>query len=114
MENKERLPKARLEDLDFIIQKIVENMPVKYIYLFGSHAYGQPNADSDIDLYVVLHECEGNMREFRMKIKMVLAKSELWDIDILINTESDFKQRVIDYTLEEIVATKGKLLYESK
>ena len=41
---------ARLEELTGIISRTVT---VEQIYLFGSYAYGTPNGDSDLDLYVV-------------------------------------------------------------
>ncbi len=39
--------------------EIIENLQVidpKMVILFGSYAYGSPNQDSDIDLYVVTKE----------------------------------------------------------
>jgi len=40
-----------------VIQKIVQSLVAGYtpekIILFGSFAYGQPNADSDIDLLII-------------------------------------------------------------
>ena len=42
---------ARLEELTGIISRTVT---VEQIYLFGSYAYGTPNGDSDLDLYVVI------------------------------------------------------------
>ena len=40
--------------LDTITKIIADTVPVETIYLFGSHAYGTPHKDSDLDLYVVL------------------------------------------------------------
>ena len=42
---------ARLEKLTGIISRTVT---VEQVYLFGSYAYGTPNEDSDLDLYVVI------------------------------------------------------------
>lgn len=40
-----------------VIQKIVQRLVAGYapekIVLFGSYAYGQPDADSDIDLLII-------------------------------------------------------------
>ncbi len=37
-----------------LCRQIVENFNPQKIILFGSHAYGKPNADSDVDLLVVM------------------------------------------------------------
>ena len=42
---------ARLEELTGIISRTVT---AEQVYLFGSYAYGTPNEDSDLDLYVVI------------------------------------------------------------
>ena len=36
------------------IRRIVSEMQPEQIYLYGSHAYGEPHRDSDVDLLVVL------------------------------------------------------------
>jgi predicted nucleotidyltransferase len=35
---------------------IVQTVPVEKIYLFGSYAYGTPQPDSDLDIYVVIKD----------------------------------------------------------
>ena len=41
-------------ELDLLVQKIRETVSsVQKIILFGSHAYGTPNEDSDFDLCIV-------------------------------------------------------------
>ena len=44
------------QELDAITKIIAETVPVESIYLFGSHAYGTPDKDSDLDLYVVFKD----------------------------------------------------------
>ncbi|MGH7410273.1 MAG: nucleotidyltransferase domain-containing protein, partial [Candidatus Methylomirabilis sp.] len=44
---------TREQEIDRIVRRIAEGyQPIKVI-LFGSHAYGEPTADSDIDLLIV-------------------------------------------------------------
>lgn len=41
-------------ELDLLVQKICETVSsVQKIILFGSHAYGTPNEDSEFDLCIV-------------------------------------------------------------
>ncbi|MDR0476263.1 MAG: nucleotidyltransferase domain-containing protein [Treponema sp.] len=44
------------EKIGNIRESILKFVPAKYIYLFGSHAYGNPTEESDIDIYVVTPE----------------------------------------------------------
>jgi predicted nucleotidyltransferase len=39
-------------ELDKLTELIINAIPVEQIFLFGSYAYGTPNKDSDLDLYV--------------------------------------------------------------
>ena len=39
-----------VEKIDTIKDSILKFVPAKYIYLFGSYAYGNPTEESDIDL----------------------------------------------------------------
>jgi predicted nucleotidyltransferase len=43
-----------MNELNQIKQIILNTVKTESIYLFGSHAYGAPTADSDFDLYVVI------------------------------------------------------------
>jgi uncharacterized protein len=44
------------EVLSGIVRRLVDALAPRAIYLFGSHAYGTPTRDSDIDLLIVLDE----------------------------------------------------------
>ena len=42
--------------LNEIVRRLVAALQPETIYLYGSHSYGQPHEDSDVDLLVVLRE----------------------------------------------------------
>jgi predicted nucleotidyltransferase len=42
------------EIINLIKESILKNVAAKYIYLFGSYAYGKPTDKSDIDIYIVI------------------------------------------------------------
>jgi len=62
------------------------------VILFGSHAYGTPDADSDIDLYIVTKEnfIQANFEEnLQIKKRVYLALSKFrkkYASDILVHT----------------------------
>jgi len=101
------------EEINKIAELIREAIPVESIYLFGSHAYGQPNEDSDYDFFVVIPD--GSMRALDANICARKALSKLPDrqtpIDILADYSSRFHERKQFNTLERKVFNEGVVLY---
>ena len=100
------------EQIDTIKNIIVETVPVEQIYLFGSYAYGTPQKDSDLDLYVVMKD-DAPYRPLKAMEMIDFAMSGRKSIptDVLVNTKSRFLYRLSAPTLEHVVAEKGKLIY---
>ena len=95
-----------------ITKKIVkEYQPIKII-LFGSHAYGHPTQDSDIDLLIIKNVSEKPMERW-MKVRKILREF-IFQIPIspLIYTEEELNQRrkLKDFFIEEIIR-KGEVLH---
>ena len=73
------------ERIDNIKESILKFVPARYIYLFGSYAYGNPTEESDIDIYVVTPDNINNFSEIYAKInwKHVQGqKGEVYEKDI--------------------------------
>ncbi|MCL2053115.1 MAG: nucleotidyltransferase domain-containing protein [Oscillospiraceae bacterium] len=91
---------------------IISAVDVEKLYLFGSYAYGTPNADSDYDFYMVIPD--GGMRPLDA---MTEARMALWGmkrkpVDILAGTTEVFERRSQGLTIEKKIANEGVLLYE--
>ena len=99
--------------LETIKNTILNHVPAKYIYLFGSYAYGEPKEDSDIDIYVVFPDCDTQLLDLYTKINLDLGAQKIYLVDLFINKESVFNDKKLKYNLEEIVYQRGKLLYEN-
>lgn len=100
--------------LNEIVQRLVNALHPEKIYLFGSHAYGQPNDDSDVDLLIVVEDSDLPIRK-----KIADGYQSLWGLripkDIVVVTQSQFDKRSQWLSsIERIVTDKGKLLYESQ
>ena len=82
------------------------------IYLFGSHAYGTPGKDSDVDLYVVFKD-DLPMRELEaiFAIRAAIAPVKHSPVDILGIKQNRFLDLAIDATLERKIAREGVKLY---
>jgi predicted nucleotidyltransferase len=100
------------QNLDEISQIIAETVPVESIYLFGSYAYGTPNKDSDLDLYVVFKD-EMPMRELDAitAIRIAIYPVKNMPIDILGLKQNRFDDRKLYATLERKIVREGIKLY---
>jgi predicted nucleotidyltransferase len=90
-------------------RKVAERFQPDKIILFGSHAYGQPHADSDVDLLVVMPA----RNELDQAFKIRLAVPVSFPMDLLVRTPKEMKWRLEEGEsfLTEITS-KGKILYE--
>ncbi len=94
-----------------IVEKLKPLNPLKII-LFGSYAYGIPNADSDIDICVIKKEVKSKSKEkkeIREKLKdFFIAK------DILVPTfdEYEFYKKQFGSVFMDI-EQRGKLLWSA-
>ena len=100
------------DELNKITKIIVDTVPVEAIYLFGSHASGTPNKDSDLDLYVVFKD-ELPMRELDAitAIRMAIHPVKKTPMDILGLKQNRFHDRKLYATLERKIVREGIKLY---
>jgi predicted nucleotidyltransferase len=79
------------------------------IILFGSHAYGTPHADSDVDILVVMPARNQHAQAVRIRWEVPAP----FPMDLLVRTPQNMHWRLRegDSFLHEIV-TRGKVLYE--
>ena len=99
-------------ELQKICEVICETVPTIQIYLFGSFAYGQPNEDSDYDLYVVLPDDGPRPMEAIAQISHAVYPWHTRPVDIVANHESTFLYRRTGVTLQREIYRKGVLLYD--
>jgi predicted nucleotidyltransferase len=94
-----------------LCQQIVENFNPQKIILFGSHAYGKPTVDSDVDLLVVM-PFEGRDSQKAIEIKTKIQTTV--PLDLLVRTSEQVRARIEmeDFFMREI-NEKGKVLYEA-
>jgi uncharacterized protein len=80
------------------------------IILFGSHAYGTPHDDSDVDLLVVMSA----RNELDQAAKIRLAITPPFPVDLLVRKPSELKWRLEEgESFSTEVIGKGKVLYEA-
>jgi predicted nucleotidyltransferase len=82
------------------------------IILFGSHAYGRPHRDSDVDVLVIMPDAKRYGRRPSLSIRRKVPAA--FPVDILVKEPGDIAERLRegDSLLEEIV-TQGRVMYEA-
>jgi predicted nucleotidyltransferase len=97
---------------DSIKESVLKFVSARCIYLFGSYAYGTPNEDSDIDIYVVTPDDAGNLSQLYAKVRGDLTNKKIFLIDLLFGRESVFNDRKEKHVFERTIYQKGKVIYE--
>jgi uncharacterized protein len=88
---------------------VVERFRPDKIILFGSHAYGKPHADSDVDILVVVP-----MRnEIDQAVRIDRVTDPMFPLDLIVCSPKNIAWRLKegDSFLHEVM-TRGKVLYE--
>ena len=98
-------------ELDLVKECILKIVQAEAIYLFGSHAYGAPSEDSDLDIYVVVPDDTADIPELHGDIRSLLWGKRSKELDLLIGRASVFHRRKNGPTLERVIAQKGTMLY---
>lgn len=90
-------------------RQVAERFQPDKIILFGSHAYGTPHADSDVDILVVMPA----RNQLDQAVRISLAIDPPFPLDIIVRTPRNMKWRLEEKEsfLTEIMS-KGKVLYE--
>lgn len=100
------------QELEAICGVIQKTLDVDRIYLFGSYAYGVPQADSDYDIYVVIPDDGLRPITAMGNIRKALLSIQARPLGVLVGYSSVFEKRTHwPASLEGEIARKGGLLY---
>lgn len=102
------------QQLDEIVRRLVSALAPRRIYLFGSHAYGQPHEDSDVDLMLVL---AGQVPPVSVCYRSGHAslRGLFVPVELHFASEAGFdRRRQAKGSLEHEIAEQGKLIYASE
>lgn len=100
-----------MKDIKRYCDKIATAFKPQKIILFGSHAYGEPHEDSDVDVLVVMPKSRRLGRRASLKIRQQISAP--FSVDIIVRDPSFVAERLRegDTFLEEITE-KGRVMYE--
>jgi predicted nucleotidyltransferase len=100
------------EQIELLKDTLTGKFGAKKIIIFGSHAYGKADKESDIDLCIITD------LKYKRKIELIREiRRELLDLissslDILVYNEKEFNERAsLKNTLEYKIMTDGMRVY---
>jgi predicted nucleotidyltransferase len=94
-----------------VTARLAAEFQPEQVWLFGSHAWGNPNDESDLDLLVVVGQSSDtpvrrSQRAHRCLRGLGVAK------DILVKTRAEFERyRDVQSSLEAEILKHGRLIY---
>jgi predicted nucleotidyltransferase len=106
------MSKISKRTLDLIVKRLVKAAQPTKIIMFGSHARGDADEGSDLDLLVVKREVANQVEEM-VRLRHAIGKVGL-GIDVLVYTpeavevKKDWSSTAVYWAVRE-----GKVLYES-
>jgi predicted nucleotidyltransferase len=82
------------------------------IILFGSHAKGRPDEDSDVDVMVVMRDARRLGRHPAVAIRMKVRSD--FPVDMLVRDEREVARRVKERDLFMLeIMERGRVIYEA-
>jgi predicted nucleotidyltransferase len=101
------------QDLQRLLGRLIAEYTPKQVILFGSHAYGEPDQHSDLDLLIVKETSETPFWRRVQVGRIVQDKHRRTPIQTLVITPQELASQLKkgDPFLTEIVE-KGKVLYD--
>ena len=100
-------------DIGGIVKRIAEGHQSLKVILFGSHAWGQPTEDSDIDLLIVKETTERFIDRWVSVWKLIADPARRIPVQPIVVTPEELHRRIArgDQFFREIMA-RGKTVYQ--
>jgi len=99
------------ELLQEVTRRLVAEFKPEQVILFGSHAWGTPNEDSDVDLLVITGESQEKPAQRATRAYRSL-RGLMIPTDILVKTRAEIdRYRHVNASLENEAMERGKVLY---
>jgi len=97
--------------LEEITRRLVAELAPEQIILFGSHAWGTPDEDSDIDLLVIVPHSDDKPAQ-RAACAYRSLRGLAAPAEILVKTRAEVERfRFVHASLESEILERGKVLY---
>ena len=93
------------------MERLKKEFQPEVIYLFGSHAWGTPQDDSDVDLLVIVPESSEPAIKRMQRAHHCLGDLDL-SKDVFVQTRAEFdRYRHLRASLQHQISHRGRKLY---
>ena len=97
--------------LETVTQRLVAEFQPEQIWLYGSHAWGHPHEDSDVDLLVVVPHSEETPIRRSQRAHRCLRGLRM-PKDVLVETRLEVDRvKELKTSLENAILSRGRRLY---
>lgn len=98
-----------------LLEQAVELLKTEFqpeeIYLFGSHAWGTPTEDSDVDLMVIVHDSDERGIKRMQRAHHCLGDLDM-SKDVFVQTRKEFdRYRHLRASIQHQILQRGRKLY---
>ena len=84
-------PPFRKSLINTILARLLANLDVVKVILFGSYVSGNPSKDSDLDLLIIINTKERGIKRYAM-VSELLEPRKI-PMDIIVKTPEEMKNR---------------------
>ena len=97
--------------LDEVTRRLAVEFKPEQVWLFGSHAWGTPHEDSDVDLMVIVRE-SGERAIRRMQRAHRCLRGLRMSKDVFVQTREEFdRYKDLRASLQHQILAQGRKLY---
>jgi uncharacterized protein len=97
--------------LETATKRLVAEFQPEQVWLYGSHAWGNPHDDSDVDLLVVVSDSDETPIRRSQRAHRCLRGLQM-PKDILVETRREVDRvKELQTSLENVILSRGRRLY---
>jgi uncharacterized protein len=103
--------KVNRKKIHAFVGEVAQQFHPQRVVLFGSHAYGRPRPDSDVDLLIIMkHEGHSAVQAAEIRKKIPAG----FPVDLIVRSPQTIRKRLAmdDFFISEILE-RGETLYEA-
>lgn len=100
------------KEIQKVTDTIIKEFKPEKVVLFGSYAWGSPQKDSDIDLFIIKDDKTKNIREMAIDLEKILIDRDM-PLDLLVYKPDQVAKRLsMSDRFVKKIWEEGKVLYE--